>query len=143
MQSGACAVSLRFSGRCGLLPSCLRRSGRERRAGLYAPVAVLTGHDVDRLEAAEQRAVAAEAAELDLQVDLVRAAMHRRPLVPLAARPAVAGAGAEVLELVVAALLPNRDLAAGDPHVREVAGGVDRDVIAAIEPGHVGVEHGD
>jgi len=105
-------------------------------------MAVLAGDDVDRLEFAEQRAVAAEAAELDLEMDLVRPDMDRRALVPLAARPAVAGARAEIVELVFAALLPDHDLAAGDPHMREVAGGIDRDLIAPIEPRHVGVEHG-
>src|SRR5436305_1125599 len=103
---------------------------------------VLPGHDVDRLEFAQQRAVLAEAAELDLEMDLVGADMDRRALVPLAAGPAIAGAGAEIVELVRAALLPDRDLAAGNPDMREVAGRVDRDLVTAIEPRHVGVEDG-
>src|SRR6185436_20726583 len=100
-------------------------------------MAILAGDDVDRLERADQRAVGAETAELDLQVDLVRPDMDRRALVPPAARPAVAGPRPEVVEPVVAAIVPDHHLAAGDPHVREVAGGVDRDLIAMIDPGHV------
>src|SRR5476649_2924528 len=70
---------------------------------------------------------------------LLSADMDRRAFVPLAARPAVAGAGHEVAKLVVAMILPDHDLAAGQPHVRKVAGGVDRRLVATIEAIDIGV----
>src|SRR5690349_1365310 len=73
---------------------------------------------------------------------LVGADMDRRALVPAALRPTIAGAGAEVGKLVVAALLPHHHLAAGNPHMREVAGGVDRDLVTVIDARHIGVHHG-
>src|SRR4030088_1612449 len=102
---------------------------------------ILKGHDVNRLEAADQRSLRPPAAERDLQVHLVRSDMDGRTLVPLAPRPAVARPGPEILELVVAVVRPDDDLAARQPHMREIAGRVERCFIAAIETRHVGVEH--
>src|SRR4030088_1337694 len=102
---------------------------------------ILKGHDVNRLEAADQRSTPPPAAERDLQVHLVRSDMDGRTLVPLAPRPAVARPGPENLELVVAVVWPDDDLAAGDPHMREIARRVDGGFIATIETRHVDIEH--
>src|SRR4029453_7765900 len=71
-------------------------SVRVRRARLYSPMTVLPRDDVDRPEAADQRAIRLPTAERDLQMHLVRPDMDRRALVPLAARPAAAGARHEI-----------------------------------------------
>src|SRR5580704_10933070 len=104
-------------------------------------MAVLKGHDVNRLEAADQRSIRPPAAERHLQMHFVRPDMDGRALVPLASRPAVAGPRPKIRELVVAVVRPDDDLAARQPHVRKIAGGVDRRFIAAIETRHIGVEH--
>src|SRR6266851_4594980 len=105
-------------------------SGRKTRSRLYAPMPVLAGYDVDRLEAPDQRFIRPPTAERDLQVHLVRSDMDRRALVPLAPRPAVARPGQEVLELVIAVFRPNHDLATREPHMRKIARRVDGGFIA-------------
>src|SRR5471032_3079611 len=112
-------------------PSTLSRS--KRRACLDTPMTRLQGHDVVRLETTDQRAVGAKAAERHLEMNLIPPNMDRRAFVPLAARPAVAGAGHEIAKLVVTMVLPDHDLAAGQPHVRKVARIVDRRLIATVE----------
>src|SRR6185312_11842003 len=112
----------------------------KRRARLNAPMPRLEGDDVDRLEAADHRAVGAETAELHLEMDLVGADVDRRALVPLAARPAVTGPRHEIAELVVAVVIPDDDLAAGQAHMGEVAGVVDGGLVAAVQPRHIVVE---
>src|SRR5262245_8693361 len=71
---------------------------------------------------------------------LVLADMDGRAFVPGAVMPAVAGPGAEIGELVVAAVLPDSDLAGGQPDMREMASRIDGSLIAAIEARHVVVE---
>src|SRR5260221_14151306 len=110
-----------------------RASRRKRRPGLDAPTPVQPRHDVDRLESAEQRAVLAPTAEFHFQVHLVLADMDRRALVPGAVVPAVPRSRAEIGQLVVAAVLPDADLAARQPDMREVTGRVDGGLVAAIE----------
>src|SRR5260370_27069309 len=108
-------------------PACIgQASGRKTRSRLYAPMPVLAGYDVDRLEAPDQRFIRPPMAERDLQVHLVRSDMDRRALVPLAPRPAVARPGQEILELVGAVFPPNDDFVARDPHMRKITRPGDR-----------------
>src|SRR5260370_12816045 len=114
-------------------PACIgQASGRKTRSRLYAPMPVLAGYDVDRLEAPDQRFIRPPTAERHLQVHLVRSDMDRRALVPLAPCPAVARPGQEILELVVAVFRPKDDFATGDPHMRKIARCVDGGFIATI-----------
>src|SRR5260370_6777042 len=117
-------------------------SGRKTRSRLYAPMPVLAGYDVDRLEAPDQRFIRPPTAERDLQVHLVRSDMDRRALVPLAPRPAVARPGQEILELVVAVFRPNDDFAASDPPMRKNTRRVDGRLLAPLYARHVCTQHG-
>src|SRR5262249_30228978 len=125
-------------------PACTRQaSGRETRSRLDAPMPLLPRDDVDRFVTAELGAVLAPAAELDREVDLVRPDLDRRALLPLAVRPALAGAGLKILALVVAGRLPDGPLAARQTDVREKEAGIHARLVAAIKGGHEGIEHGE
>src|SRR5260370_24162630 len=69
-------------------PACIgQASGRKTRSRLYAPMPVLAGYDVDRLEAPDQRFIRPPTAERDLLVHPFRSVMDPRALAPLSPRP--------------------------------------------------------
>src|SRR6266404_6364501 len=68
--------------------------------------------------------------------------MDRRAFVPAALRPAFAGPGAEIIQPVVTALVPDRDLAAGQPHMRKIVARIHPRLVTAVESGHERVEDG-
>ena len=55
--------------------------------------------------------------------------------------PAGAQTPIKIGELVVAVIVPDDDLAAGQPHMRKIARRIDGRFVAAVEAVHVGVEH--